>query len=157
MAPSLLFDISEIDLDAVTCDADHIERINPHRGEMRLLDAVSYISADRDCYVAYHDARPDAFWTAGHIPGRPIMPGVLMIEAAAQLASFGTLTRIPRIEFMGFARLDDVRFRAQVIPGQRLYILLRLVELRRRRSIALAQGLVEGTLAFECQVTGMPM
>jgi len=148
MAPTLLFDITDIDLDAVLHDAEAVERINPHRGEMRLIDAVSYVSEDQTCYAAYHDAHPDAFWVPGHIPGRPLMPGVLMVEAAAQLASYGTITQIPDVEFMGFARLDNVRFRSQVSPGQRLHLLLRLTELRRRRSIAEVQGLVEGTLTF---------
>jgi len=157
MAPTLLFDISGIDLDAVTHGVDEIEKVNPHRGEMRLLDAVTHVDEDQGRYVAYHDAQAEAFWVDGHIPGRPLMPGVLMVEAAAQLASFGTLTQIPGIEFMGFARIDDVRFRSQVTPGQRLHILLQMTELRRRRSIALAQGIIDGTLAFECKITGMPM
>lgn len=157
MPQRLLFDLDSIDVDRVVHGVAEIERVNPHRGEMRLLDAIVYSSHDESRYVAYHDAREDAFWVPGHIPGRPIMPGVLMVEAAAQLASFATLTQMPEIEFMGFARLDDVSFRGQVKPGRRLYLLARMIELRKKRSICLAQGVVDGRVAVECKITGMPM
>lgn len=157
MAPSLLFDTSGIDLDRIVCDVSEIERINPHRGLMRLLDGIVYYEPEACRHVAYHDAREDAFWVPGHIPGRPLMPGVLMVEAAAQLASYATITSLPGIAFMGFARLDDVKFRGQVTPGQRLYLLTEMLELRPRRSICMAQGVVDGELAFECKITGMPM
>lgn len=157
MPQRLLFDLDSIDLQRVQYDAPAIERVNPHRGEMRLLDAIVYCSHENERYVAYHDAPEDAFWVSGHIPGRPLMPGVLMVEAAAQLASFATLTQMPDIEFMGFARLDDVCFRGQILPGERLYLLARMLELRRKRSICLAQGVAKGRITFECKITGMPM
>lgn len=157
MPQRLLFDLDSIDLDHVQCDVTEIERVNPHRGELRLLDAVVHCSHEQATYVAYHDTPEDAFWAPGHIPGRPLMPGVLMVEAAAQLASFATLTQMPGVEFMGFARLDDVSFRGQVYPGQRLYLLVQMIELRRKRSVCLAQGVVEGRICVECKITGMPM
>jgi 3-hydroxyacyl-[acyl-carrier-protein] dehydratase len=157
MPQRLLFDLDSIDLDRVEYDVEEIERVNPHRGEMRLLDGVIYCSHDQAKYVAYHDTPEDAFWVPGHIPGRPLMPGVLMVEAAAQLASFATLTQMPDVEFMGFARLENVSFRGQVYPGQRLYLLAEMIELRRKRSVCYAQGMVDGRISVECKITGMPM
>lgn len=156
MAPQLLFDIAGIDLTHIECGPEELERVNPHRGAMRMLDGISYISEDQNRAIAFRDIRADEFWVPGHIPGRPLFPGVLMIEAAAQLASYMTLLRIEGIQFMGFVGLDDVKFRGQVVPGDRLYILGEGIECRRRRSICRSQGLVNGNLAFEAVITGMP-
>lgn len=159
MAPSLLFDISSIDLKGGApdvYDAQAIEKINPHRGAMRLLDGIIYASDDLKCLLAYRDVKDDEFWVPGHIPGRPIFPGVLMIEAGAQLASFICLSK-QDIKFMGFVGLEDVKFRGQVVPGDRLYILCELTELRPRRSTSRVQGLVDGRLVFEATIIGMPL
>ena len=157
MAPPLLFDISGIDLDRVQLDVAAIERVNPHRGAMRMLDGISYVSPDQNRAIAFKDVRADEFWVPGHIPGRPLFPGVLMLEAAAQLASVLTLLRLRQVRFMGFVGLDKVKFRGQVVPGDRLYIIGEGIECRPRRSVCVAQGLVKGNLIFEATITGMPM
>jgi 3-hydroxyacyl-[acyl-carrier-protein] dehydratase len=157
MAPPLLFDISRIDMTRVQFGVDQIERVNPQRGHMRMLDGIIYLSDDYHHGVAYKDVRADEFWVEGHIPGRPIFPGVLMIETAAQFASFMCISQTPDVGFLGFARADDVIFRGQVVPGDRFVLLMRQGDLRRRRSVCEAQGLVNGTLVFEAKVTGMPV
>jgi 3-hydroxyacyl-[acyl-carrier-protein] dehydratase len=157
MAPTLLFDISGLDLHRVQCDVAAIEQINPHRGAMRMLDGVYYMSPDFERAVAFKDVRPDEFWVPGHIPGRPLFPGVLMVEAGAQLASFLTIQRLGRMTFMGFVGLDQVKFRGQVVPGDRLTLLCQCVEYRPRRSICDVQGVVGGNIVFASRITGMPM
>lgn len=157
MVPSLLFDLSGIDLNQVQVDAEGIEKVNPHRGVMRLLDAVIWIDPETARAVAYKDVRPDEFWVPGHIPGRPLFPGVLMIEAGAQLASFMILTHFPERQFLGFVGCDQVKFRGQVVPGDRLLLLGEPLAFKRRRSICSVQGLVNGTLVFEATITGMQM
>lgn len=157
MVPSLLFDLGGVDLDAVQFDVQEIERTNPHRGDMRLLDGVTFAADDFLCAIAYKNIRDDEFWVAGHIPGRPLFPGVLMIEAAAQLASFMTIRKWPKLRFLGFTRVNKVSFRGQVVPGDKLYILAKAVNFRPRRFICAAQGMVNGSLVFEAQVVGMPI
>ncbi len=157
MAPQLLFDLAGIGLDRVIQGPDEIERINPHRGVMRLLDGILYESEDSTRVVAYKDIGSDEFWVAGHIPDRPIFPGVLMIEAAAQLASYQTLRKLKDECFLGFVAADGVKFRGQVGPGSRFLVLGKLAEMRRRRAIWDTQGLVDGNLVFEAKITGMPM
>ena len=156
MAPPLLFDISGIDLQAEAYDADGIEKVNPHRGVMRLIDKIVYAGDDLKYTLAYHDICEDAFWVPGHIPGRPLFPGVMMVEAGAQLASFVCLSKL-KTQFMGFVGLEDVKFRGQVVPGDRLYILCELSEIRPRRSISKVQGVVNGSLVFEAKIIGMPV
>lgn len=157
MAAGPLFDLSLVDPDKVVYDRAQIERVNPHRGVMGMLDAIVYEDFDAARYAARRDIGDDEFWVDGHIPGRPLFPGVLMIEAAAQLASYACLVRLSGETFMGFTGAQDVRFRETVRPGDRLIILVEQVELRRRRSISLAQGWVDSRLAFEAKIIGMPM
>lgn len=157
MAPALLFDISDIDCEKVQHDAQGIEAVNPHRGCMRLLDGIVHCADDYRRLVAFKDVRNDEFWCEGHIPGRPIFPGVLQLEAAAQLSSFSCLKRLKPGQFMGFTGVDDVKFRGQVVPGDRLVILCQEIEFRPRRMISLTQGLVNGNLVFEAKITGMPI
>lgn len=157
MAPQFLFDISRIDLGTVSYGPDVIEKINPHRGNMRLLDGIIHINDAIDEAVAYHDVRDDEFWVEGHIPGRPLFPGVLMIEAAAQLASYITLLHYPDVKFIGFAGVDNVKFRGQVVPGDRMLVLGKALEFRRRRSTCNSQCLVNGKVVFEAKITGMPI
>ncbi len=157
MAPPLLFDITGIDLEATTYGVDVIEEVNPHRGVMRMLDRIVFESDDRIDYIACKDIGHDEFWVPGHIPGRPIFPGVLMIEAAAQLASFICLRKMKDTHFMGFAGVDGVKFRGQVEPGDRFVLLVHEDEIRPRRSTSRAQGLVNGNLVFEATIKGMPM
>ena len=157
MASKALFDISGIDLDRPQFTVEQLEQINPHRGVMRLLDHVVWESEDRNQAVGVRDIRDDEFWVPGHIPGRPLFPGVLMIEAAAQLSSFVTLRKMPDTAFMGFTGVDKVKFRGQVVPGDRLVILAVQTEFRPRRSVSITQGWVGDTLVFEGHITGMPM
>ena len=156
MAPRTLFDLSEIDLNRTMFDVSEIEAVNPHRGAMRMLDGVIWTNDGFSRGVAFKDVGSDEFWVPGHIPGRPVLPGVLMIEAAAQFASFCTLKRLES-KFMGFTGLDRVKFRGQVRPGNRLLILVDERDFRPRRSICDCQGMVDGALVFEGRITGMPM
>ena len=91
----------------------------------------------------------------GHFPGRPLMPGVLMIEAAAQLCSIQYKSRTNEPRFLGFSRCDDVSFRGQVVPGDTLYLLGKEVDFRARRFIAACQGMVDDKIVFEATITGM--
>lgn len=153
--PVPLFDISGIDLKAIAVPSEEVERINPHRGAMRQLDHVIWMSADQSRAVGVKPVRHDEFWVAGHIPGRPILPGVLMIEAGAQLLSVQYKTRTREAQFLGFLRCEDFAFRGQVVPGDTLYLLGSEIEFRRRRFIGACQGMVNDKIVFEGTVTGM--
>ena len=84
--------------------------------------------------------RDDEFWVPGHIPGRPLLPGVLMIEAGAQLASFYTAKFVGWKGFIGFGGADDIRFRQPVTPGSRMYIVGQKIWQRHRRITARSRG-----------------
>lgn len=161
MPPPLLIDTSAIDLDRVEFDRQRIYEILPHRHEFQLLDGVCYLNGPRQELIAYCDVRVDAWWVRAHIPGRPLMPGVLMLEAAAQTASVGVAVLDIRDfnsrGFLGFGGVDGCKFRDAVVPPARLYILCKGVENRARRIVSVTQGLVNGRIVFEATITGIAM
>lgn len=153
MAPSLLFDLSSIDLNNVIVPLEEIRKVIPQRYEMEMLSGIVYESPE--IAVGFKDITQDEFWVRGHIPGRPIMPGVMMIECAAQLCAYITMKRQPEMGFVGFAKCDNVRFRGTVVPPGRLYMIAQLVDINRRRAVGSCQGVVNGDLVFEALITGM--
>ena len=118
---------------------------------MEQLDAVTHLDPGPLEIVGYRDIRADEFWVRGHIPGRPLMPGVVMLEALAQLTSFYIGHEIPDIGFIGFGGVDGVKFRATVVPGQRLVLLGKGVTIRSRVAVFDTQGWVDGKLAVEAR------
>jgi 3-hydroxyacyl-[acyl-carrier-protein] dehydratase len=157
MPPQLLFDLSQIDLNKIAFDQEAIREQNPHRGDMEMLQGIVWVDRSQDRILGYKDIRDNEFWVAGHIPGRPLFPGVLMLETAAQLASFYTKKFVGWKNFVGFGAVNNCRFRAQVVPGQRLLILCQKTWERHRRISCMTQGLVDGVLAFEAEIVGTQM
>ena len=156
MPPPLLFDLSKIDLKAKPVfDRETIEKVNPQRYEMQHLDGILWYDKEKYLVLGYKDVTENEFWVRGHIPGRPLMPGVIMIEAAAQLLSFFVKHVYDVKGFIGFASIDEAKFRSTVVPGQRLYLLGHITVFKSRKYSAYIQGLVDGTMAFETTVSGM--
>jgi 3-hydroxyacyl-[acyl-carrier-protein] dehydratase len=156
MPPILLFDLTQIDLTAEPVfDKEAIGRENPQRFEMQQVDGILWYDKKKFLILGYKDVNADEFWVRGHIPGRPLMPGVIMVEAAAQLLSF-FVKRIYEVEgFIGFTGIDSAKFRSVVEPGQRLYLLGHLTKITTRKYSAYIQGVVDGTMVFETTVSGM--
>ena len=157
MAAELFFDLNDVDLAGEVVSREKVAELNPQCGPMRQLDRVIWLSGDSLNGLGVKKVTDDEFWVPYHIPGRPLMPGVLMIEAAAQLCSVMRAVRFGDGKFLGFARCDDVAFRGQVVPGDTLYILGRELSCKQRRHVSAAQGVVDGKLVFEAKITGLVM
>ncbi len=160
MPPPLLFDLSQIDLKAnPVFDKEAIDKVNPQRFEMQQLDGILWYDKEKRLILGYKDVRKDEFWIRGHIPGRPVMPAVIMVEAAAQLSSFFTKQVYEEKGFIGFAGIDTAKFRSIVEPGQRLYLLGHITKYKRRKNTThvtiSVQGIVENTMVFEAVISGM--
>lgn len=160
MPPPLLFDLSKIDLEAEPIfDKEAICKVNPQRFEMQHLDGILWYDKDKHLILGYKDVTENEFWIRGHIPGRPLMPGVIMVEAGAQLSSFFLKQVYDEGGFIGFAGIEGTKFRLTVAPGQRLYLLGHIVKYKRRKRGTLVttavQGVVDGAIAFEAIVSGM--
>lgn len=156
MPPALLFDLSNIDIEAEPLfGRSEIEKYNPQAYEMEQLDGVLWYDKEEKLVLGYKDVTEDEFWVRGHIPGRPLMPGVIMLEAAAQLSSVFVKKILGVDGFIGFAGIDKTKFRAPVQPGQRLYLLCHIFKFKTRKYSCKVQGIVEGKMAFETVMSGM--
>jgi 3-hydroxyacyl-[acyl-carrier-protein] dehydratase len=157
MPPEAHFDLGQIDFSRIVGDKEAIRRVNPQRFEMEQLDAVVHLDPINKICVGYKDVRFDEFWVRGHMPGYPLMPGVLMCEASAQLCSYFALTQHPFDGFLGFGGLENVRFRSRVLPGDRLILVGKELRFHRRQVVFNVQGFVKDTMVFHGDIIGVPM
>ena len=157
MPPQFLFDLSGIDLDRVIVDQAGVREFNAQRGDMEHLNGIIWADPEKGEILGFKDIRPDEFWVSGHIPGRPLFPGVLMIEAGAQLASLYSRKYLNLKGFIGFGGVDGVKFRTQVTPPARLLLLSKRLWHRHRRVCCAVQGVLEGNMVFEAEITGTEM
>ena len=155
MPPPAIIDPNDLDLSHIVVDLEGIREVNPQRYEMEQLTAIVLIDAERKIIAGYKDLAEDEWWVRGHIPGRPLMPGVLMIEAAAQLCGYYYYFYGDKKGFLGFGAVDDVKFRNAVPPGSRLVTVGRMLKITQRRCVFEAQSFVDGKMVFEAKVTGM--
>lgn len=160
MAPrELILDPATLDYQNVIADAAEIRKYNPQRFEMEQLTAIVYEDTTRHVCVGYKDVAADEFWVRGHMPNMPLMPGVMMLEAAAQMCSyFSQKYDLLGADMVGFGGLEDVRFRDPVIPGDRLVLMCQMTKLRRGRIVVTKfQGFVRNSLAVEGILKGIPI
>ncbi len=157
MPPPLLFDLSHIDLSGKPIfDKEDIGKVNPQRFEMHQLDGILWFDKQKYLILGYKDITQDEFWIRGHIPSRPLMPGVIMVEAAAQLLSFFVKQIYEEPGFIGFISIESAKFRSTVEPGKRLYLLGHITKFKKgRKYIASIQGVVDGDMVFETSISGM--
>jgi 3-hydroxyacyl-[acyl-carrier-protein] dehydratase len=157
MAAQPILELASINLQDVAVTKEEILALNAQRGEFEQLDRLISLDLELGLAVGIKKQTDGEFWTRGHIPGRPIMPGVLMIEMAAQVSSviyhlkFNTGGK----KFFGFAGVDLVKFRGSVEPGSDLIMIVRAKKLRSRMAVFEAQGFVDGIMVFEGDVTGI--
>jgi 3-hydroxyacyl-[acyl-carrier-protein] dehydratase len=155
----LIIDPSAYDLDRVLADAETIRRHNPQRFEMEQLTAIVYDDFEQGICVGYKDIAEDEFWVRGHMPGMPLMPGVIMCEAAAQLCCYHVQRHnLMDGKMLGFGGLDEVRFRGMVVPGDRLVIVSLKLQLRPGAMIrSRFQCFVREQLVCEGEIRGIPI
>jgi 3-hydroxyacyl-[acyl-carrier-protein] dehydratase len=157
MIPKSLFDLGRVNFDVVEFPIEEIRKINRQRFEFEQIHGIYNLFPEENVAVGYRDIGADEFWVRGHVPGMPLFPGVLMIEAAAQICSYYQGKVYPTDGFFAFGGVDAVRFRAAVKPGDKLILVAKGVRLDPRKSTFETQGFVRSALAFEGTVTGVNM
>jgi 3-hydroxyacyl-[acyl-carrier-protein] dehydratase len=156
MPPVAIIDPKAIDTSHILYDQAAIREGNPQRYEMEQLTAIVQLDREKQLIVGYKDVREDEFWVRGHMPGYPLLPGVLMCEAAAQISSFYChFHQLQGSGFMGFGGMEDVRFRGKVRPGDRLIIAAQAIKVHRRQMIFETQEFVEGNMVFHGRIIGV--
>jgi 3-hydroxyacyl-[acyl-carrier-protein] dehydratase len=162
--PEPLVDLARLDLSRCVYSVADMQQVLRQRGTFSLIDGVLHLDPKQsDVVVGYRDVRSDEWWAKDHIPGRPIFPGVLMVEASAQLGSFDFFRRHPEIplSFIAFTGIESTRFRATVEPPCRLYFVGRATKSRVHRGKVMFayefQGLVDGKVVYEAEISGMQL
>ncbi|WP_036477799.1 3-hydroxyacyl-ACP dehydratase FabZ [Myxosarcina sp. GI1] len=141
---------TQVNTSKQTFSIQEIHNLLPHRYPFALIDRIiEYVPGKKA--VGIKNVTFNEPYFQGHIPNRPIMPGVLMAEAMAQVGGI-VLVQLPEMEgkFFAYAGIDKMRFRRPVIPGDRLIMTVELLSLKQKR-IAKMQGKaeVEGELAVK--------
>lgn len=133
-----------------TFTSEEIQKLLPHRYPFLLVDKIiDYTPGKRAVGIKNVTINEPHF--TGHFPNRPLMPGVLIVEAMAQVGGV-VMTQLPNLEesFFVFAGIDKVRFRRQVVPGDQLVMTVELLWIKQRRFGKMqARAEVDGQLAAE--------
>ena len=163
MSTESLIDISTIDAEKLLVDHDSLYEILDHGGRFRMIDGIVHHEPEEGIAVGYKEIRAEDWWAEDHIPGRPIFPGILMIEAGAQLCSWEFSTRGIGVggKFFGFGGLNQTRFRRMVEPETRLWVVCKLHRARRTMFSYYIEGYVPGEdglndaqLVFQTEIIG---
>jgi 3-hydroxyacyl-[acyl-carrier-protein] dehydratase len=158
MPPELILDPASLDLNNILADKEAIRKINPQRYEMEQIDAIVLEDKILHMVAGYKDIKEDEFWVRGHMPGYPLMPGVIMCEAAAQVSGYYIMkNKLVIGDFLGFGGMDNVRFRSPIHVGDRLVIISKLLKHHRRQVVTNAQGFVNNAMVFQADIIGVPL
>ncbi len=131
-------------------DINEIQKILPHRPPFLLVDKIIY--KDEKTVIGIKNVTMNEPFFIGHFPGEPVMPGVLQVEAMAQAGGILVLNTVPDPEnyLTFFLRIDKVRFKRKVVPGDTLILKMTLLEpIRRGIAIMFGEGYVGDNLAIE--------
>jgi 3-hydroxyacyl-[acyl-carrier-protein] dehydratase len=138
---------------AAPLDRAGVEAIIPHRDPFLLVDGITVLEPGERA-EGWLDVTPAMPWLDGHFPGRPILPGVLQVEALAQV---GAVCGLAHPDFAGrlalFAAIEDARFKRIVTPGDRLDLAVRITRLRGRIGKAEGEASVAGEVACRAALT----
>lgn len=130
-------------------DINEIQKILPHRYPFLLVDKIESLEPGQKA-VGYKNVTINEYFFQGHFPGTPIMPGVLIIEALAQV---GAVTMLSIEEFKGkigyFTGIDKAKFRRKVLPGDVLKLEVEIIKRRGSMGVGKAVATVDGEKAAE--------
>jgi 3-hydroxyacyl-[acyl-carrier-protein] dehydratase len=156
MRPDNILDPTTLDFSRVLATREDFRKVNPQRFEWEQVDAVVLLDHEKHLIAGYKDIQPDEFWVRGHMPGFPLMPGVLMCEAAAQMVSYYiAVTGLKVGDFVAFGGMEKVRFRGIVRPGDRFVLVGKGIRVHRRQTIFNVQGFVGDQLVFHGDIIGL--
>lgn len=150
-----LLDLSVIDLSATAATREDMFKLIHHRHEMALLDRVVWVSEDQSEGVGSLKVRGDEFWVRGHFPSKPMFPGVMMVEAGAQLACYLYNRYYGELHLAAFLRIENAVFRRSLTVGEEMLVCCKGIKVTPKRFISSVEGVVDGQVCFEAKITGM--
>ena len=134
-------------------DINDIENMLPHRYPFLLIDKIMEITDDG--IIGVKNVTKNEPYFQGHFPGNPVMPGVLQIEAMAQTGGVFSLSKVedPHLYSTYFMKIDNVKFKRKVIPGDTIVFDLKLISPIRRGLVHMGgKGYVNGQVCIEAEM-----
>jgi beta-hydroxyacyl-ACP dehydratase FabZ len=134
-------------------DVNEIQRIIPHRYPFLLVDSILELDPARKIVGIKNVSINEPFFQ-GHFPGTPVMPGVLIVEAMAQVAAVMVLKEIADREnkLVYFSGIDRARFRQPVVPGDQIRIVVEVIKMRPRHGKLKAEAYVKERMVAEAEI-----
>lgn len=133
---------------------EDIKKIIPHRAPFLLVDEVLEFDRENQRIVALKHVRLEEYYFQGHFPGRPIMPGVLIVESLAQAGAIALLSMEGfKGKYALFAGIKDCRFRQQVVPGDTLRLEVELTKIKGPVGYGTGKAYVGEKLAVNVEMT----
>ena len=154
-----LVDLSTLDLTRPVLSEDELRGLLPHREEFQMVDAIVHLDTEKGFIVGVKEWSAEPWWGRGLVPGRPLMPGVLMVEGAAQTASvlIKKAGGWDPARFIGLAGLENVRFRGAVVPPARIYYVATTLSVSTRMARVPAHCILGTRVVMEMELGGVPL
>lgn len=137
----------------ISLNIKEIQNIIPHRYPFLFVDAVEVLEPLKGA-IGYKNVTMNEYFFQGHFPKEPVLPGVIIIEALAQV---GAIALLYDEKFRGklayFGGIKNARFRKKVVPGDRLRLQVEIIKLKGPMGIGKAIATVDGEIACECELT----
>ena len=157
--PTLLVDPTDYPLDKVLLDQEGCKGLIPQRFEFLQVTSVLASLTKEKIIVVHRHLDDDEFWARGHIPGRPVLPGVLMVESMAQAAALQSRIQYDSDtdKFIGFGGGDRIRFRSMVVPGDDILIVGHMKKHDNNRGFLRWEGQImktDGALVADGEIVG---
>jgi len=134
-------------------DINEILGILPHRYPFMLVDRIVEMDVEEQCVVGYKNLTFNEPFFQGHFPDEPIMPGVMQLEAMAQVAGI-LLNKVSQKEgqIAYFMSIDKAKFRRKVVPGDTLRMEIKVTRMRSRMATVEGKAYVDGELASQAEL-----